>query len=69
MKDYFDVERNRQKEQILKAPFEEELDSTFTKLEEIQDEIVNKKIATLEAQLQEIEDVALSIIKYIENKN
>ena len=42
---------------------EEDIDSTFNKLEQMQDEIITKKISQLEMSLKEIEDVALSIIE------
>lgn len=45
---------------------EDDIDSTFTKLEHMQDEIITKKICQLEMRLKEIEDVAISVI---ENSN
>ncbi|MGP1440520.1 MAG: hypothetical protein ACTTJ3_07265 [Treponema sp.] len=45
---------------------EDDIDSTFTKLEHMQDEIITKKICQLETRLKEIEDVAISVI---ENSN
>ena len=39
------------------------IDSTFSRLERMQDEIITKKISQLEMSLNEIEDVAVSVIK------
>ena len=39
------------------------IDSTFNRLERMQDEIITKKISQLEMSLKEIEDVAVSVIK------
>ena len=41
---------------------EEDFNSTFTKLEAMQDEIVAKKIAELEESLSELEAFAMKII-------
>lgn len=41
----------------------DDIDSTFNKLEQMQDEIIIKKISQLEMRLKEIEGVANSIIK------
>ena len=42
---------------------EEDIDSTFNKLEQMQGEIITKKISQLEMSLKEIEDVAISVIE------
>lgn len=42
---------------------EEDIDSTFNKLEQMQGEIITKKISQLEMRLKEIEDVAISVIE------
>lgn len=43
-------------------PFNDEFDSTFSKLEAMQEEIMSKRIADLEELLSEIEAFASSII-------
>ena len=48
---------------IVDESIEDELDSTFNKLEQMQDEIITKKISQLELTLREIEEVAVSIIE------
>lgn len=48
---------------IVDESIEDELDSTFNKLEQMQDEIITKKISQLELALREIEEVAVSIIE------
>ncbi|MGP1438620.1 MAG: hypothetical protein ACTTKH_06065 [Treponema sp.] len=47
---------------IFDETIEDDIDSTFNKLEQLQDEIITKKISELEITLKEIEDVATSVI-------
>ena len=50
---------------IIDESIEDDIDSTFNKLEQMQDEIITKKILQLELRLKEIEDVAISIIENV----
>jgi len=50
---------------IVDESIEDDIDSTFNKLEQMQDEIITKKILQLELRLKEIEDVAISIIENV----
>ena len=48
--------------EVSSSSLEEDFNSTFTKLEAMQDEIVAKKIAELEESLSELEAFAMKII-------
>ena len=54
---------------IADGAIEDDIDSTFNKLEQMQDEIITKKISQLEMSLKEIEDVALSVMQNSTYKN
>ena len=55
--------QNKMNEVEVSSPsLEEDFNSTFTKLEAMQDEIVAKKIAELEESLSELEAFAMKII-------
>lgn len=47
---------------VISTSFEDNFNSTFTRLEEMQDAIVAEKIAELEEELCELEEFALKII-------
>lgn len=55
---------NAKEEQVLigEESIEDNIDSTFNKLEQMQDEIIIKKISQLKMDLNEIEEVANAII-------
>lgn len=60
MKEYIDEEQNS--EPLLAENFEEEFNATFSKLEVMQEKIVEAKIAELERTLDELEVTAVEII-------
>lgn len=60
MEQYEDV---KEEQVLIEESIECGIDSTFSTLERMQDEIITKKISQLEMSLKEIEDVAVSVIK------
>ena len=62
MQKHIHEEKKNTNEQLFEASFKDDFNSTFTRLTEIQEEIITKKIEELEAQLQEIENAVIEII-------
>ncbi len=62
---------NVKEEQVLieEKSIDDNIDSTFNKLVQMQDEIITKKIAQLEMCLNEIEDVVNTIIESSTSSN
>jgi len=60
MKEFTDEEQNS--EPLLAESFEEEFNATFSKLEIMQEKMVEEKIAKLEKTLDELELVAIEVI-------
>ena len=65
MKEYMNEEQNG--EPLLAESFEEEFNATFSKLEIMQEKIVEEKIAKLERVLDDLELIAIEIITKVKS--